>query len=205
MRAFVFILVVCRPGSKVATALPENFTPEMVPESAKETCQNWFYKIASIRELLPRFYVETAILKSYSFLTQNEFSQALLRLTKMIRGIGDPLVATYARCYLCRVGMTVCVDRDYLKENLYDFLTVYHTVSGFYVKCGVLFLFLLDYLIQIFSSNIKTEIVKQRLDLTGYLALYTPALDWIMQTIASRSSDVLLKEIINKCQEKPNK
>lgn len=172
-----------KPGSKVATALPENFTPEMVPESAKETCQNWFYKIASIRELLPRFYVETAILKSYSFLTQNEFNQALLRLTKMIRGIGDPLVATYARCYLCRVGMTVTVDRDYLKENLYDFLTVYHTI---------------------FSSNIKTEIVKQRLDLSGYLSLYTPALDWIMQTIASRSTDILLKEIITKCQEKPN-
>lgn len=100
----------------------------MVPAAAKETCENWFYKIASIRELLPRLYMEIAILRSYSFLTQSEFSQALLRLTQIIRGIGDPLVATYVRCYLCRVGMTVTSDQSYIKSNLNDYLSIYHTV-----------------------------------------------------------------------------
>lgn len=108
--------------------LPENFTPDMVSESAKETCLNWFYKVASIRELLPRLYVEIAILKSYRFLDQNDIKNALERLTKIIRGIGDPLVAAYARCYLCRVGLTVTADKDYIKNNLNDFLFVYHTV-----------------------------------------------------------------------------
>ena len=37
-----------------------------------------------------------------------EYSQALLRLTNQIRGIADPLVAIYARAYLCRVCW-VCV------------------------------------------------------------------------------------------------
>lgn len=57
-----------RPGSKVVRSLPENFSADMIPEAARETCQNWFYKIASIRELVPRLYVELAIIRSYNFL-----------------------------------------------------------------------------------------------------------------------------------------
>lgn len=103
----------------------------MVSGEVKETCLNWFYKIASIRELLPRLYLEIALLKSVSFLTQSEYSQTLIRLSQMIRGIGDPLVAAYARCFLCRIGPTVTKDPKYLRENLNDFLFVYHTVSLF--------------------------------------------------------------------------
>ncbi|XP_059611649.1 VPS35 endosomal protein sorting factor-like [Phlebotomus argentipes] len=172
-----------RPGSTNPTALPDNFTPDMVPEMAKETCLNWFYKIASIRELLPRFYVEAAILKCYSFLTSTEFNLALLRLTRIIRGIGDPLVSIYARCYLCRVGMTVTSDRAYISENLTDLFTVYHTM---------------------FSPRLKNELTRQRLEMPTYLSLYIPALDWIMQGMAVHTPDAVLDQILDKCLAQKN-
>jgi len=86
----------CRPPG------PDNFTADMVSDVAKETCKNWFFKIASIRELIPRLYVELAILKCYKFLAKDDYSNALQRLCSMIRGIGNPLVAVYCRAYLCR-------------------------------------------------------------------------------------------------------
>uniref|UniRef100_A0A8C5N900 VPS35 endosomal protein-sorting factor-like n=1 Tax=Gouania willdenowi TaxID=441366 RepID=A0A8C5N900_GOUWI len=91
--------------------LPENFTSEDVNDTAKETCLNWFYKIASIRELLPRLYVEVAILKCNRFLNKSSIQEILPRLTAMIRGIGDPLVAAYARAYLCRPLLTEMIER----------------------------------------------------------------------------------------------
>lgn len=109
--------------------LPENFTPDLIPESAKETCLNWFYKIASIRELLPRLYLEMSLIKCYNFIDRSEIVKALSRLSKMIRGIGDPLVSAYARCYLIRVGITTCTNQEYMKECFNDFLNIYHTVS----------------------------------------------------------------------------
>ncbi|GAB6020434.1 hypothetical protein CHUAL_003128 [Chamberlinius hualienensis] len=168
-------------GSKTASHLPENFNPEMVPESAKETCRNWFYKIASIRELIPRLYVEVAILKSYSFLTMTEFSAALMRLTKMVLGIGDPLVAAYARCYLCRVGVSIAPEvRDYLYENLYDFLATYS---------------------QLTCVHVQNELLRQKVDFTAYMTLYSPALDWIIQCIAHKAHENTLTQIIDKCKQ----
>ncbi|XP_001604914.2 VPS35 endosomal protein sorting factor-like [Nasonia vitripennis] len=173
-----------KPGSKTPTSLPDNFTPDMVPENAKETCQNWFYKIASIRELVPRLYVEMAIIKSYSFLTTSEFSTILMRLTRMIRGIGDPLVAVYARCYLCRVGFALKTsDLDFVKENFYDFLYAYK---------------------QLFSTSVKGDLLKQNLCLHSYLNLYTPALDWILQVMAATASENLLNEVLLRCKQQPN-
>ena len=67
--------------------------------------------------------MESAILRCYSFLTDREYTQALIRLTRMVRGMGDPLVAAYSRAYLCRVGMSVAPDsRTHLMPNFTDYL-----------------------------------------------------------------------------------
>ena len=56
-----------------------------------------------------RFYVEACILQSYRFLEVKglQMQRSLLRLAKTIAGIGDPLVAAYARCYLARIGTRI--------------------------------------------------------------------------------------------------
>ena len=58
------------------------------------------YSIEQFFQLECKLYYESSC--SCNF---REFSQGLVRLTKMIRGIGDPLVAIYARTYICRVSV----------------------------------------------------------------------------------------------------
>ncbi|KAF7988840.1 hypothetical protein HCN44_007150 [Aphidius gifuensis] len=159
--------------------LTDNFTSDMIPESAKETCRNWFYKIASIRELVPRLYLEISILKSYSFLNNDEYNNALIRLTKMIRGIGNPLISIYARCYLCRVGINLPINNtfNFIYNNFNDFLLIYH---------------------QLFNNHIKMLITKQNITQYIYLNLYKPALDWIIKImIDTITNDNILIDILN--------
>ena len=172
------------PGSNVPKNLPPNFTPDMVPAHAKETCRNWFFKIASIRELVPRLYVETAILRCYSFLTSSEYELALMKLTSMIRGIGDPLVALYARTYLCRVGIQIAPEVNrHLIPNYHDTLVTYQ---------------------QIASETIKKQMEGERINIGQYLNLYVPALDWILQCAAYRPVDGSLDKLLAKSKKMAN-
>lgn len=135
--------------------------------SARDTCMNWFFKIASIRELIPRLYVEMAILKCYQFLNES-YDDALQRLTQMIRGIGDPLVATYARCYLVRVGVLITPTKSYINNNFLDFQEVYQMA---------------------FSGSIRSQLNRQRVDMSAYLALYVPALSFILQALVHKNNN----------------
>uniref|UniRef100_A0A663N952 VPS35 endosomal protein-sorting factor-like n=1 Tax=Athene cunicularia TaxID=194338 RepID=A0A663N952_ATHCN len=160
-------------------SLPDNFSPECVNDTAKETCLNWFFKIASIRELIPRFYVEAAILKCNKFLSKTGISECLPRLTSMIRGIGDPLVAVYARAYLCRVG--------------------YPPIK--YLFTATCFCLLFQ---QIHGDTVQNQLIVQCVEIPLYLTLYSPAIDWILQCIAYRAPEILLTEMMERCKKLGN-
>jgi hypothetical protein len=46
--------------------------------------------------------------------------------------------------------------------------------------------------------------LKQNIDLSVYLSLYAPALDWIFQNYAACASNVQLEELLNHCKDKKN-
>ncbi|XP_044035471.1 VPS35 endosomal protein-sorting factor-like [Siniperca chuatsi] len=164
--------------------LPDSFTVEDVNDTAKETCLNWFFKIASIRELLPRLYVEAAILKCNRFLNISGIQETLPRLTAMIRGIGDPLVAAYTRAYLCRVGMEVAPHlKDSLNRNFFDLLGTFRQISG---------------------ESVQNQLALQRVEVPEYLTLYSPAINWILQCIAYRAPEPLLTEMMERCKKLGN-
>jgi len=94
-------------GGKGSPGLVDDFIAADVGGEARETCRNWMYKTSCIRELLPRIYVEMALLECYRFIYDADFATILRRLAYSIRGIGNPLVATYARLYLARMASKV--------------------------------------------------------------------------------------------------
>ncbi|XP_077228436.1 uncharacterized protein LOC143861401 isoform X3 [Tasmannia lanceolata] len=100
--------------------LPENFKASDICHDAKETCINWFNKIGSIHELLPRIYLELAILRCWHFLQDNSLG-ILERLTMMIRGLADPLASAYCRLYMARCAQTLPLcDTGYLIASISD-------------------------------------------------------------------------------------
>ncbi|KAL9366902.1 hypothetical protein Peur_038101 [Populus x canadensis] len=80
-------------------SLPENFKASDICSDAKETCNNWFCKVGSIRELLPRIYLELAIFPCWRFLIDQPLD-SLQRLVMMARGVVDPLASAYCRLYM---------------------------------------------------------------------------------------------------------
>uniref|UniRef100_A0A670YJE1 VPS35 endosomal protein-sorting factor-like n=1 Tax=Pseudonaja textilis TaxID=8673 RepID=A0A670YJE1_PSETE len=153
------------------TPLPDNFTTESVNDIAKETCLNWFFKIASIRELIPRLGI----------------SECLPRLTSMIRGIGDPLVAVYARAYLSMPCFGFTVNPSFFSHHLDFLVTICFGCSP-----------------QVHGDTVQNQLVAQGVEIPSYLTLYSPAIDWILQCIAYRAAETLLTEMMERCRKLGN-
>ena len=76
---------------------------DVIPPEVVEMCNNWFLKISSIRELLPRIYIELSLLKCYRYVAKKNrlnMRDTVSRLGKQIRGVANPVVAAHTRWYL---------------------------------------------------------------------------------------------------------
>jgi hypothetical protein len=112
--------------------LPENWNSDDIRDSAKATCRNWFFKVASIRELVPRLYLEFALLDCMRFLRPEPPVDRLNRLIAQIKGVGDPLVSAYLRCYAAKKIATVLPEKfqkDALKTLFGDFISRYVVIN----------------------------------------------------------------------------
>lgn len=155
-----------RGKSKRKPRLPRNWTEDDISVEAKETCRNWFYKISSIRELLPRIYMECCLLKSLRFLCPQDMKKVVARLSDMCRGIGDPLERVYAQFYISRCASIVGVP-----SNASAMVMDYAFGTGEY-----------------WGDGMKERLRSMDVDIEEYCHLQSPAVGWIAAD-AGRSSD----------------
>ncbi len=124
-----------------------------------------------------------ALLHCYRFIYIDPFETLLTRVNMQLRGVCDPLVATYARAYLARVGVR-------LKPRLKPYL-----VTGFVDH--------LDVMKQNIEGGLISRICTQRnIDPLKYYDLYSPALDWMLQCLAHcNTSHATLTMLLQRYQQ----
>lgn len=154
-------------------------------------------------ELLEVFIIVHFVMTFPKIISCSDMEGVLNRLTLIARGIGDPLVGAYARCYLCRVGMSITTVKPYLRQNFEDILSVYLTVSQLHEYSNSSILAIPpDF--QMFTGGIRSEIARQRISVSTYVTLYAPAFDWILSGIAAGADNFTMDELVLRCQEKKN-
>eukprot|EP00939_MAST-03C_sp_MAST-3C-sp1_P001700 g1700.t1 len=171
----------------LAKKLPANFTPDDVATEAKETCRNWFFKIACIRELLPRILIEACLIPNYRFLTTSEYARVVSRLAHCTRGIGDPTVAVYARLYIASVASKVLGRRGATP--------IAPVVSMFD-----------DYLFtfrEFREEKVRKLALANGTTMEKYVALHGYAIEFILRfagTLDTKTSQALLKRFNKSCR-----
>ena len=107
-------------------------------------------------------YIECCLLKCYRFITAEEdLPNIVARLSKMIRGIGDPVVAVYARTYLSLMASQVIhgeVNRAAVVSGIRDFLFSFKDIT---------------------SEHRLAFLEAKGLSVASYLHIMSPAVGWL--------------------------
>ncbi|KAK4258289.1 hypothetical protein QN277_007750 [Acacia crassicarpa] len=151
--------------------LPENFRAADICSDAKETCNNWFSKIGAVRELLPRVYLELAILPCWRFLL-DEPLDSLKRLVMMARGLGDPVAFAYCHLYMAHCAQKLpSLDIGCLFTCLNDIRVI---------------------LIRILSPNETIYGDKKKL----FISLMEPTIEYVMNCIFKGMSQMQISDVL---------
>jgi hypothetical protein len=145
----------------------------------KEICMNWFLKSACIREVLPRIYLELALVSCHRFLQKRVNQSDLLRLAKMIRGIAEPLCCAYTCAYLARVGHAI-------SPNTKDYL-----------------LLMVEFMYKHFNHAIKNG--HSKLSPEQYFGLFEPTIDWLFQCVGHNASKQVFVKVFEIYEANPKK
>jgi hypothetical protein len=125
-----------------------------------------------------RSYIETCLLKCYRFITAEEdLPDIVARLSKTVRGIGDPMVAAYARCYLSLMASQVIhgsVNRTAVVSGIRDFLFSFKDVT---------------------SEHRLSVLESKNLSVAGYLHIMSPAVGWLFQLAARGATKELFTDL----------
>ncbi|KAL2620467.1 hypothetical protein R1flu_000672 [Riccia fluitans] len=201
---------------RLISALPVNFTADDVRQEAKDTCFNWFYKIGSIRELLPRIYLELAIVRCMLYLERDPPTSTFQRLTQMMRGVADPLASAYAHLYLACRSMAVMPLESSSPHALNNFAALINSLElplpsslpqnpRVYLISG-----LKDYLVlfpRLLAGDFDSVYMKARAGRRLAIMLVEPVFEWIIQCLfkqATQKEMAYFLEVFGEVQEDDN-
>ncbi|KAL4162243.1 hypothetical protein PRNP1_002790 [Phytophthora ramorum] len=173
-------------GQPLPEPLGEHFLSTDVNIQASETCRNWFYKTACIRELLPRIYIEVALLGCYRFLCDGEYPQIVARLSNMIKGVGEPMVALYARLYLALtssepLGTSSPAEQTLVvSSSLFDYFYAFNWFR---------------------RNKLEHWLLTHNMEYGEYLALHSPAVEWLVKCAAPGATQDTFDALVVHYQE----
>ena len=172
------------------TPLPENFKASQVRTIARNTCRNWFYKIATIRDVVPRVYMELALFKCYRFLQDEPPVTQARRLLQTARGVGDPLAAAYMRMYISK-SVLECgcenANSERTMEILKEFMPSYTKVLDEDAE----------------DDPATSYIFALGMRRAEYADLMDPAMEWLIESCAQNPNPALLHRVLYMGGETP--
>lgn len=131
-----------------------------------------------------------ALINCYKFLANDTFAKIVNRIGMMLNGLGDPLVACYARAYLARKGREVgCYHTDYLLSMYYAHIDSFKGLMSETIQ-GV--------------PRLENIAKRAGQSMPEYLDLFTPALEWHLQCLGNDANQELLDIILKKYKETDN-